>query len=324
MRRREFFGLVGGAALLPTSTLAQQAEAPPTIGFLAAAAPSARNYFSPTVQRLRELGWIEGQKVRFEFRSAMGQSRRLTDIAEEFVRLNVNIIVAQGTAAALAAKRATSAIPIVFAPAGDPIGNGLVTSLAKPGANLTGLSIQQKDLSGKRIGMLRELLPNLRGLAIMGNVANPSTVLDMAEARTTAHRLGIEVVAADIRNADDIAPACDAIKSRSDALYVASDPLIFSNRIPVARLALEAKLPTIMSWREYVQAGGLISYGPQRQAYFRRSAEFVDKILHGTAPADIPVEQPTRFDLAINIKTAKVLGLTVPTTLLTRADEVIE
>ena len=324
MTRRGFLGLVVGAAAWPSVALGQQLGNLPTVGFLGAGANSAQKYFASIVVRLHELGWVEGQNVTIEYRSAGGRNDRLAEIAAELVRLKADVIVTQGTPATLAAKRATSIIPIVFAPAGDPVGNGLVTSLARPGGNITGLSIQQNELAGKRIELLRDVLPGLRRLAILGNVGNPSTALDIAQVQATAHALGIDVAKAEIRRAEDIALAFEAIKGRTDALYIASDPLLLANRMPINILALAARLPTIFSLREYAEAGGLMSYGPNRAAYFRRAGEYIDKILRGSKPADIPVEQPTKFELVINQTTAKALGITVPPKLLFTADGVME
>ena len=292
--------------------------------------PGRRHAFSQSqwvaafVQRLRELGWIEGRTVAIEYRWAEGRSERFAEIAAEFVRLKVDVIVTAGTAAVVAAKQATSVIPIVFAAAGDPVGTGLVASLARPGGNVTGLSIQATDLAGKRLELLREVVPGLRRLAIMANVGNPAAVLEMGEVQAAARTLGLEVVTLEIRRAEDIAPAFEALKGRADALYVVGDPLVNTNRVRINTLALAARLPTMYGSREYVEAGGLMSYGANFPDLFRRAADYVDKILRGAKPADIPVEQPTKFDLVINLTTAKALGLDVPPTLLARADEVIE
>ncbi len=326
MRRREFITLLGGAAAgWPLAARAQQSGKLPTIGFLGATTASgASQWVIAFVQRLRELGWIEGRTMAIEYRWAEGRSERFTEIANEFVRLKVDIIVTWGTASVIAANQATSVIPIVFALAGGPVGTGLVTSLARPGGNVTGLSSQQSDLGGKRLEFLREVFATLRRLAIMANVGSPVAVLDMLEVQEAARTLGLEVATFEIRRAEDIAPAFEAFQGRADALYVCSDPLVNTNRIHIGTLALAARLPTMYVAREFVEAGGLMSYGPNYPVLFRRAAEFVDKVLRGTKPADIPVEQPTKFELVINLKTAKALGLTVPSTLLARADEVIE
>ena len=282
-------------------------------GFLGSSTPSAQGQWTAAfVQRLRELGWIEGRTVAIEYRWAEGRSERFAEIAAEFVRLKVDVIVTSGTAAVLAAKQATSVIPIVFAVAGDPVGTGLVASLARPGGNVTGLSIQQTDLAGKRLELLREVVPGLRRLAILANVGNPAAVLEMGEVQAAARTLGLEVATFEIRRAEDIAPAFEALKGRADALYVCADPLVITNRIRINTLALGARLPTMHGVREYVEAGGLMSYGPNFPDLFRRAADYVDKILRGAKPADLPVEQPTKFDLVINLTTAKALGLDRP------------
>ncbi|MFZ2075847.1 MAG: ABC transporter substrate-binding protein [Xanthobacteraceae bacterium] len=324
MRRRQFVILLGGAAAWPLAARAQQ-PAMPTIGFLGAASASTQTKWTAAfVQRLRELGWIEGRTVSIEYRWAEGRSDRYTEIAAEFVKLNVNVIDAVGNEAAIAAKQVTSVIPIVFAVAGDPVGTGLVASLARPGGNVTGLSLQFTDLAGKRLELFREVVPGLRRLAIMANISSHAAVLEMHEVQTTARTLGLEVSTLEIRRAEDISPAFEALKSRADALYVCGDPLLNTNRIRLNTLAAAARLPTMEPFREHVEAGGLMSYGANFPDLFRRSGDYVDKILRGAKPADIPVEQPTKFDLVINLTTAKALGLTVPPSLLARADEVIE
>jgi putative tryptophan/tyrosine transport system substrate-binding protein len=226
--------------------------------------------------------------------------------------------------AGLAVKRATSTIPIVFAIAGDPVGDGLVTSLARPGGNLTGLSLQVPDLAGKRLGFLREVCPTVRRLAILANAGNPIAVLEMQAVQTTARMLGLDVITLEIRQVDDITPAFESLKGRVDALYVTTDPFVNTNRIRINTLALGGRLPTMHGFRELVEAGGLMSYGPSFPDLFRRAGDFVDKILRGAKPSDLPVEQPTKFDLVINLTTAKALGLTIPEAFLLRADEVIE
>jgi putative tryptophan/tyrosine transport system substrate-binding protein len=249
---------------------------------------------------------------------------RRSGIAAEFVRLNVDVIVT-GSTAVPSAKQATSVIPIVFVLALDPVGGGLVASLARPGGNVTGLSIQAADLAGKRLEILREVVPGLRRLAIMGNVGFAEAVLEMGEVQAAARTLGLEVAPLEIRRAEDIAPAFEAIKAPADALYVAQDALVAANRTRILTLALSARLPTIFGTRDFVQARALsMSYGPNFPDQFRRAAEIVDKILRGAKPADIPVEQPTKFDLVINLKTAKALGLEIPDKLLALANEVIE
>jgi len=276
------------------------------------------------VQRLRELGWIEGRTVAIEYRWAEGRYENLAEIAAEFVRLKVDVIVTYATPPVVAAKQATADIPIVSAVMGDPVGTGLVASLARPGGNVTGLSVLTPDLAGKRLELLREVVPGLRRLAFLGNVGNPITALEMGEVQTAARMLGLHLVTLEIRRSEDIVPAFETLKSDAQALYVAGDPLVLANRVRINTLALVARLPAFYNERAYVEAGGLMSYGVNWPDLFRRTAELVDKILRGAKPGNIPVEQPTKFDLVINLKTAKVLGLTVPDKLLVAAGEVIE
>ena len=275
------------------------------------------------MQRLRELGWIEGRTIAIEYRWSEGRPERNAEIAAEFVRLKVDVIVTNNFALPTL-MQATEVIPIVFPLGTDPVGGGLVASLARPGGNVTGLSMQSADLAGKRLELLREVLPRLRRLAIIGNVGNPQAVLEMGEVQTVARGLGIEVAPLEIRRAEDITPAFEALKAQADALYVVGDALVNANRTRIMTLSLSARLPTIFNARSFVEAGGLMSYGPNFSDQFRRTAELVDKILRGTKPGDIPVEQPSRFELVINLTTAKGLGLTIPDSFLLRADEVIE
>ena len=325
MMRREFIALLGGAAAWPVAARAQQPGKLRTIGFLGQSTRSAASeWVAAFVQRLRELGWMEGRTITIEYRWSEGRAERFAQIAAEFVRLKVDVILTSGTPEVLAAKQATSVIPIVFATAGDPVGNGLIASLARPGGNVTGMSLQSNDTAGKRLELLREVVPSLRRLAILANVGNPFSVLELGEAQAAARTLGLEVDTLEIRRPEDIAPAFEALKGRAQALYVCADGLVNANRIRINTLALSVRLPTIHGYRDYVEAGGLMSYGANLPDLFRRSADYVDKILRGAKPADIPVEQPTKFDLVINLTTAKALGLDVPSSLLARADEVIE
>jgi putative ABC transport system substrate-binding protein len=324
MRRREFITLLGGAAATwPLAARAQQTKLP-TIGFLGAGTSSS---YGPWVaafgKRLRELGWIEGRNVAMEYRWAEGRNERYTEIATEFARLKVDVIVTTGTAAVIAAKQATAVIPIVFSSAGDPVATGLVASLARPGGNVTGLSNQLPDAAGKRLEFLREIVPNLRRLAIL-TTANAIGVLETEQLQAAARAVGLEILPLEIRRAEDIAPRFEGLEGRADALYVISEPLMASNRVRINTLALGARLPTLHGLREYVEVGGLMSYGPNVLNQFRRTADFVDKILRGANPGDMPIEQPTKFDLVINLTTAKTLRLEVPAKLLTLADEVIE
>jgi putative ABC transport system substrate-binding protein len=314
----------GAAGAWPLAAWAQQPGKLPTIGFLAANPSIESQRVAAFVQRLRELGWIDGRNLLIEYRWAEGRNERYAENAGELVRLKVDVIVTIATPPTVAAKQATAVIPIVFAAASDPVGTGLVASLARPGGNVTGLSNQISDAGGKKIELLREVVPGLRRLAILANVGNPASVLDMGEAEATARTLGLDVTTSEIRRAEDISPAFDELRGRADALYVCVDPLVNTHRIRVNTLALAARLPTMHGLREYVEAGGLMSYGPNLPDLLRRAADYVDKILRGVNPGDIPVEQPTKFDLIINLTTAKALGLEVPPTLLARADEVIE
>jgi putative ABC transport system substrate-binding protein len=324
VKRREFITLIGGAAAIwPIAARAQQVKLP-TIGFLGASTRSNWTQWTASfLQRMSELGWIEGRTVAIEYRWAEGRTERYTEITTEFVRLEVDVIVTVGTAVA-AAKQATSTIPIVFAIAVDPVGSGMVASLAHPGGNTTGLSVQSTELAGKRIELLREVLPNLRSLAIIADVSYSGSVLEAAEAQAAARKVGLDVDVLEIRHARDIVPAFEALKSGAQALYVCPDALVNANHARINTLALGARLPTIHPFREYLGAGGFISYGVNNADMFRRAGDFVDKILKGTKPADIPVEQPTKFELVINLTTAKALGLNIPESFLLRADEVIE
>jgi ABC-type uncharacterized transport system substrate-binding protein len=325
IERRKFLATLGGAAAAwPLAARAQQPGKLPTIGFLGASPSIESQRVAAFVQRLRELAWIDNRNLAIEYRWAEGRNERYAEAAAELVRLKVDVIVTVATPATLAAKQATTVIPIVFGAASDPVGTGLVDSLARPGGNVTGLSNQISDTGGKKLELLREVVPSLRRLAILANVGNPAVVLDMGEAQAAASKLGLEVTTSEIRRAEDIAPAFDALKGRADALYVCTDPLVNTHRIRVNTLALAARLPTIHGLREYVEAGGLMSYGPNLPDLMRRAGDYVDKILRGAKPGDIPVEQPTKFDLVINLTTAKALGIDVPPTLLARADEVIE
>ena len=326
MKRREFITLLGGVvAGWPLAAGAQQAAKLPTIGFLGSSTLSeASPWVSAFVERLRELGWNEGRNVAMAFRWAGGRSERYSEIATELVRLKVDVIVTFGTPAALATKQATAVVPIVIALAGDPVGAGLVASLARPGGNITGLSSQSPDLTGKRLALLREVVPNLRRLAIMGNVASPTGLLEMRESQAAARALSLEVVPLEIRAAKDIAPAFEPLKGRAEALYVIPDPIANTNRIRINTLALGTRLPTMLGTRDATREAGLMSYGPNSAALFRRAGDYVDKILRGAKPSDIPVEQPTKFDLVVNLITAQALGITFPPTLLSVADEVIE
>jgi putative tryptophan/tyrosine transport system substrate-binding protein len=324
MRRRDFLGMLGSsAAAWPVITRAQQVAKLPTVGFLGADALAFGPWTSAFVTRLRELGWIEGSNILIEYRWSQGRTERYAEIAAEFVRLKVDVVVTVGSAVPIV-RQATAVIPIVFAVGIDPVGSGLVASLAQPGGNVTGLSIQANELVGKRIEIARELVPQLRRLAIMFNIGNVQPVLEMGETQAAARMLGLEVIPLVIQKAEDIPSTFQGLKTRADAVYVAVDQLMVANQTVIVTSALRAELPTIFSTGDFVKAGALLSYGPSYTERFRRAADYVDKILRGTKPGDIPVEQPTKFELVINLKTARTLGLTVPPALLGRADEVIE
>ncbi len=324
MRRREFIAFIGGAAAArPLAARAQKSGKLPVIGFLGAATASVWSPFvDPFLRRLRELGWVDGSTVVIEYRWAQGREELYAEFAAEFVRRKVDVIVTAGTDATMAVEKTTSEIPIVFAAVGDPVGTGLVASLAHPGGNVTGLSNEQTDLAGYRLELLHEVVPSVHRVALLGNIDSPLILLEMKAAEEAAPKLGLEVFRLGVRKSEEIEPAIESIKDRADALYVCTDPLISTNRVRIDILAIGEKLPTMNSFREYVQAGGLISYGPNFPDLFRRSGDFVDKILRGEKPADIPVEQPVKFDLMINATTAKVLGLTIPEKILVRASEV--
>ncbi len=324
MKRREFVTLmVGAATTWPLAARAQQTEKLPTIGFLGADPSAFSPWTSAFVSRLRELGWIENRTIAIEYRWSEGRTERYAEIAAEFVRLKVDVIVTVGSAVPTV-KQATTVIPIVFAVGIDPVGSGLVASLAKPGGNVTGLSLQAANLAGKRIELLREVVSDLRRLGIIFNVGNAQPVLEMEETKAAARTLSLEVLPLEIRQAADIAPAFDAVKGKVDAIYVAIDQLMVANLARIFTLALGARLPTVFSTRDFVRSGGFMSYGPNYSDLFRRAADYVDKILRGTKPGDIPVEQPTKFELVVNLTTAKALGLNIPQQFLLRADEVIE
>ena len=325
MKRRAVITLLGGAAAAwPLAARAQQPKAA-TIGLLGTGSAAAQSQWTAAfVQRMRELGWVEGRNLAIEYRWADGRTERLSELANQLVRLKVDVIVTHNTPGPLAAKQATSTIPIVFATAGDPVGTGIVASLARPGGNVTGLSSQTPDVAGKRLELLREIVPGLRQLAVLADTDNPYVKLDVSQLRQAGAGLGVEVAMFEMRRGEDIDPAFEALKGRAQALYVPATPIAVVNRVRINTLALAAHVPTMLGVREYVEAGGLISYGANWPHMWGRAADYVDKILRGTKPGDIPIEQPTKFDLIINLTTAKALGLTIPESFLLRANEVIE
>jgi putative tryptophan/tyrosine transport system substrate-binding protein len=272
---------------------------------------------------LRELGWIDGRTVAIEYRWSEGRPERVAEIAGEFVRLKPDVIVTMGSAVP-ALKQATAVIPIAFIIATDPLGDGLVASLARPGGNVTGLWQQSTDLAGKRLELLREAFPGLRRVGILVDVGYPGAIREMGEVQAAARTLGLDVAPLEIRRAGDIAPALETLTGIAEALYVVGDAFINANRTRIITLSLGARLPTMFWSREFVQAGALMSYGANYPTHFRRAAGLVDKILRGSKPGDIPVEQPTKFDLVINLTTARAIRLTIPESFLLRADELIE
>jgi putative ABC transport system substrate-binding protein len=324
VKRREFITLLGGAAATwPLAARTQPANLP-IIGILGSGSPAGQGqWYAGFVQRLRELGWTEGRNVAIEYRWAEGLDGRFAEIAAEYVRRKVDVIVTSGNSAIAVAKQTTSVIPIVFAVAGDPVGTGLVENLARPGGNVTGLS-QGTDTTGKRLELLQEVVPGLKRLAVLAHVGSSYAALEMREVASMARPLGLDATLLEIRSVQDIAPAVAAVKGRVQALYVVTDTFAYVQRIRIHTVTLAAQLPTMHGFREYVEAGGLMSYGASFPNLWRRAAVYVDKILRGSKPSDLPVEQPTKFELVINLITAKALGIAMPPTLLTRADEVIE
>jgi putative ABC transport system substrate-binding protein len=325
MRRREFFALVGGAFAWPIALRAQQPGKVYRLAIFNAGSPIAPAGRSALFDALRDLGWIEGKNIIVEERYAHDQLDRLPELAAELVRLNVDVIVTIGTLAPLAAKRATTTIPIVMANAGDPVGTGLVASLAQPGGNITGQSIMAPELAGKRLEMVREALPDASRVAVLWNALNPYSALVFRETAAAAQRLRIDIESLEVRGPQDLDSALrSSIPKHAKAIITVEDPLTFGHREQIAEFLLKNSLPGIFGPREYVASGGLLSYGTNAVELFRRAAGYVDKVLKGAKPSELPIAQPTKFELVINLKTAKALGLTIPPSLLARADEVIE
>ena len=323
MKRREFIALVGGAAAWPLTASAQQAGRKiVTIGVLAIEPWPAIDTFR---QALDDLGYIEGKNVRFEYRYAKGDNERLPELANDLVGLNVNVILTWGTDAALAAKQATITIPIVMGAIGDPLGIGIVTNLAHPGGNITGFSSRAAELEAKRLQLLKEVVPGLSRVAILFNPTNHYMPLALRSARQGAQKLHVLLAVYEVHDITALDAAFVTLtRDRPDALMVPADTFLVSQRRRIAQFAIENKLPSVYSFREYIEAGGLIAYTPNYDDLFRRAAGYVGKILIGTKPGELPIEQPTTFPLLINLKTARALSLKVPPTLLARADEVIE
>ena len=324
--RRRFAATLGSAAATwSTTAKAQQPARTPTIGLLYTSSTLlGRPRVAAFMQRMGELGWTEGRTITIDLRWGEGRNERTHDIVAEFVQRHVDVIVLNGDAQVLDAKRQTTTIPIVISAGSDPVRNGLVASLARPGGNVTGLSLGLPETAGKRLELLRELVPSMQRVAIFGNLGNPTVVLEHDAVQAAARTLGVEAIQTEIKAVGDIGPAIDGLKGRVDALYVCIDPLVGTNGQQINDRTLEAGLPTMHSFRELVEAGGLVCYGPDVPDMFRRAADMVDKILKGARPANLPVEQPTKFAMVVNLKTAKALGIAVSPSMLVRADEVIE
>jgi putative ABC transport system substrate-binding protein len=327
MNRRAFTTLLGGAAVVwPIAARAQQAGKVHRIGVLETISTTLNvaNFYALR-EGLRQLGYAEGQNLVIEYRSADGRDDRFPGLARELLALKVDVIVTRGTPAAKAVKNATSTVPVVMMASGDPVGVGLVTSLARPGGNITGLSAIVGELSPKRLELIREIVPGLARIAVLANTSNDAVRRDWARIETAARSLGVQSQLLDLRESDALGPTFDdASARRADALVVVIDAITQANQQRIVDLAMKHRLPAIYSSREFVDAGGLISYGVSYPDLYRRAATYVDKILKGTKPADLPVVQPTKFELVINLKTAKALGIKVPPSLLALADGVIE
>ena len=325
-KRREFITLLGGTAAWPLAARAQQAGKVHRICVLETISTTLNvaNFYALR-EGLRQLGYAEGQNLVIEYRSADGRDDRFPGLARELLALKVDVIVTRGTPAAKAVKNATSTVPVVMTASGDPVGVGLVTSLARPGGNITGLSAIVGELSPKRLELIREIVPGLARIAVLANTSNDAVRRDWARIETAARSLGVQSQLLDLRESDALGPTFDdASARRADALVVVIDAITQANQQRIVGLAMKHRLPAIYSSREFVDAGGLISYGVSYPDLYRRAATYVDKILKGTKPADLPVVQPTKFELVINLKTAKALGIEVPPSLLALADGVIE
>jgi ABC-type uncharacterized transport system substrate-binding protein len=326
MDRRAFVTGLGAALIVPLGATAQQAGRVYRIGLLTqSSASSSAHIVEAFRQQLRDLGYVEGQNIIIEYRYADGKAERLPDLAADLVELKVDVIVAGGTPAPLAAKHATQTIPIVMAAAGDPVGTGLVTNLARPEGNITGLSNLSEELTSKRLQLVKDVVPHVSRVAVLWNVRNPVSMVLFRQAEAAAPTLGLQVQSIEVRGPDDFDQAlAAAVSGRASTLFVVDDPLVFGQRKLIADFALRNRLPASAFWKEFVEAGGLMSLGPSLADQLRRAAIFVDRILKGAKPADLPVEQPTKLELVINLKTAKALGLTIPPSLLLRADQIIE
>jgi putative ABC transport system substrate-binding protein len=326
MRRRGFIGLMGGVVAWPFAARAQQAASVRRIGFLSPFSPvDTRLWNKAFLQGLRDAGWVDGKNITIEYRYAEGRIDRLPALIADLIQLKVEIIVTNVTVDTLAAKSATTEIPIVMLAVGDPVAVGIVKSLGRPGGNITGLSQMTPDLTGKRMELLKEIVPKISSVAVLFNPEDPLSVLDRSEAQLSAQKLGIEARSLEVRSTGDFDTAFEeTARSHAGAVVVMPSPVFFDNLSRIADFAKQNQLPSTFHLREFAVAGGLVSYGVDRSDLFRRSASYVDKILKGAKPADLPIEQPTKFELAINLKTAKAIGLTIPPNVLGIADEVIE
>jgi len=323
--RRSVLPLLGAAALLPFGAIAQQSTRLPIVGLLGAGTPKSHGaWIAACVERLRELGWNDNRNIRFEYRWGEGRPERLAEVASEFAQMQADVIVSSALPPVRALMKATSTIPIVFAALRDPVADGLVTSLARPGGNVTGLSNQSNEIGAKRLQLLRDLVPGLRNAAVLFNAADVSARADMTELPASARSFGFELFPLEIRRTEDVVPAIQSLKGRADAVYVVIDPLITVTQSQLNAAALEARLPIMHGIRDYAASGGLVSYGVSFPDLFRRAGEYVDRILKGAKAGDLAIQQPTKFELVINLKTAKALGLTVSPLVLAQADEVIE
>jgi putative ABC transport system substrate-binding protein len=325
-RRRFLLTWLAWTLATPLAAGAPQAGKVWRIGVLEATSPSLNTTnLDAFRQGLRELGYVEGRNFVIEYRSADGRPERFPSLASELVRLRVDLIVTRGTPAVLAAKKATGSIPIVMATSADPAGFGVVSGLARPGTNVTGLSTIAVELAAKRLELLKEAIPRIARIAELANMSSPASASQWRQIEVAARSLGLEPQLLDVRASADFARAFDtAINQRADAIIVANDTLTQSHLIRIVDLSAKHRLPSIYASREFVDAGGLMAYGPNFTDLYRRAATYVDKILKGAKPADLPIEQPTKFELVINLKTAKALGLTIPPSVLARADQVIE
>jgi putative ABC transport system substrate-binding protein len=327
LHRRRFLALLGGAALAwPLPLRAQQAGKIPRIGFMGNSTEALEaNLIGPFREGLREHGYQDGRNIVVEYRWAEGKYDRFPALVAELLAAKVDLIVTAGTPASLAVKKATTTVPLVMVAVGDPVGTGLVPSLARPGGNLTGLSSIAPDLEGKRLELLREVVPGLAHVGVFHNPANLFHTVSMPLARTAAEALKIKLLPLSVSNSQQLDAAFAAIlKEKPDALLVLADRVYLHERKRMMDFALQQRLPNANAHKEMVDAGGLLSYGPSYEDMHRRAAEYVDKILKGAKPGDLPIEQPTKFDLKVNLKTAKALGLTLPPSIQLRADEVVE